>query len=308
MGPCAHSPLSRNHPNPFFAILVSQMFTLIAQVIVNGIVSGLIYSLTAAGFSLLYGNARILFFAIGEAYMLGAITFYLLIAKGGLTYFLALLIVLIVLGLFGIFIERIIFRPLRGNELTFAFASLALGMFIAGIALEVFGEQGKGLPSPFPGLINLRGVRLTWDKLVIVLVAVVILIGLHLLFQRTKIGRAVRAVSQDAEAARLMGVNINLNKSLTFFLSMVVTGLGGALVTPLFYADVFMGAPVLMTTLIVVVLGGLGSFPGAILGGLFIGLLESFGYTFVGGITTLILFLAVIGFLIFKPQGLLGHE
>jgi branched-chain amino acid transport system permease protein len=151
-------------------------------------------------------------------------------------------------------------------------------------------------------------VRLTWDKLVIVLVAVVILIGLHLLFQRTKIGRAVRAVSQDAEAARLMGVNINLNKSLTFFLSMVVTGLGGALVTPLFYADVFMGAPVLMTTLIVVVLGGLGSFPGAILGGLFIGLLESFGYTFVGGITTLILFLAVIGFLIFKPQGLLGHE
>ena len=283
------------------------MFTIIAQVIVNGIVSGLIYSLTAAGFSLLYGNARILFFAIGEAYMLGAVTFYLLIAKAGLPYFLALLFVLVGLGLFGIFIERFIFRPLRGNELTFAFASLALGMLIAGIALEVFGEQGKGLPSPFPGVISLRGVRLTWDKLVIVLEALIILIGLHFLFRKTKIGRAVRAVSQDAEAARLMGVNINLNKSLTFFLSMVVAGIGGALVTPLFYADVFMAAPVLMTTLIVVVLGGLGSFPGSILGGLFIGLLENFGYTFVGGITTIILFLAVIGFLIFKPQGLLGN-
>ncbi len=281
---------------------------LIGQCLVNGLVSGLIYALTAAGFSLLYGHAGILFFAIGEAYMLGAISFYFLIAKAGLPYFAALIVVLLGLGLFGVLLERLLFRHLRGNDLTFAFASLALGMLIAGVALEIFGEQGKGLSSPFPGRVKLLGVMVTYDKLVIVLVALGIVIGFHLFFNQTKIGRAIRAVSQDNEAALLMGIDVDRIKALTFFLALAVAGAAGALVTPLYYADVFMAGPMLMTTLIVVVLGGLGSFPGAILGGLFIGLLESFGYTFWGGVTTIILFLAVIGLLIFKPQGLLGRE
>jgi len=284
------------------------IFTLIAQVILNGLVSGLIYALTAAGFSLIYGHANILFFAIGDAYMLGAVTFYTLIAKAGLPYYAALILVVLGLGLFGVLLERVLFRHLHGNDLTFAFASLALGMLIVGVALEVFGEQGKGLPSPFPGKIKLLGVMLTWDKLAIVGEALAILIGLHLFFSRAKIGRAIRAVSQDGEGAKLMGIDVNRTKALTFFLALAVAGGAGALVTPLYYADVFMGFPVLMTTLIVVVLGGLGSFSGAIVGGIFIGLLESFGYTFLGGITTVILFLAVIGLLIFRPHGLLGHE
>jgi branched-chain amino acid transport system permease protein len=284
------------------------MLILIGQVVVNGLISGLIYALTAAGFSLIYGTANVLFFAVAETYMLGAIIFYFLIAKFGISYFVALILVLLGLGLFGVIIERVVFRYLQGNELTFAFASLALGMLIAGVALEIFGEQGRGLASPFPGKILILGVMLTWDKLVIGIVTLIILLGFHLFFQRTKTGRAIRAVSQDMEAAKLMGIDVNRNRALTFFLALAVTGTSGALVTPLYYADVFMGAPVLMTTLIVVVLGGLGSFPGAIIGGIFIGLLESFGYTFIGGVTTIILFLAVIVLLIFRPYGLLGHE
>jgi branched-chain amino acid transport system permease protein len=284
------------------------IFILIAQSILNGLVAGLIYALTAAGFSLLYGHANILFFAIGDAYMLGAITFYTLIAEVGLSYFSALILVVAALGMLGVLLERFLFRHLHGNDLTFAFASLALGMLIVGVALEVFGEQGKGLPSPFPGRIRFLGVMLTWDKLVIVSVALAIVIGLHLFFGLAKIGRAIRAVSQDVEGAKLMGIDVDRTRALTFFLALAVAGGAGALVTPLYYADVFMGVPVLMTTLIVVVLGGLGSFPGAIVGGIFIGLLESFGYTFLGGITTVILFLAVIGLLIFRPQGLLGHD
>jgi branched-chain amino acid transport system permease protein len=284
------------------------MFSLYGQVIVNGLVSGLIYALTAAGFSLLYGNAGILFFAIGDAYMLGAIVFYYLIAILGVPYIVALLVVLLLLGIFGIILETIIFRHLRGNDLTMAFASLAVGLLIAGVALEVFGEQGKGLPSPFPGRFKIIGIMLTWDKVVIVAASLVLLSSLHLFFKHTKTGRAIRAVSQDFEAAKLMGVEVNFIKALTFFMALAIAGGAGALVTPLYYADVFMGPPVLMTTLIVVVLGGLGSFPGAILGGILIGLIESFGFTFIGGVTTIIMFLSVIGLLIFKPQGLLGRE
>ncbi len=281
---------------------------IISQVILNGLISGVIYALTAAGFSLIYGNANIMFFAIGEAYMLGAIVFYFLVVQVGITYFLALLIVAVSLGLLGVVLERLLFRPLRGNDLTFAFASLALGMLIAGIALEVFGEQGKGVPSPFPGMIKFYGVVLTWDKVVVVAVAFCILVWLHLFFARTKPGRSIRAVSQDPEASLLVGIDVSRNKSLTFFLAFTAAGLAGALVTPLYYADVFMGAPVLMTTLIVVVLGGLGSFPGAVAAGVFVGLFESFGYTFIGGVTTLVLFFAVIVLLIFRPEGLFGHE
>ena len=183
-----------------------------------------------------------------------------------------------------------------------------MGLLIAGVALELFGEQGKGLPSPFPGRFKLLGIMLTWDKVVIVLASAGLLTGLHFFFQKTKIGRAIRAVAQDIEAAELMGVEVNTIKLLTFFLALAVAGGAGALVTPLYYADVFMGPPVLMTTLIVVVLGGLGSFPGAVAGGVLIGLIESFGYTFLGGVTTVLMFLVVIGLLIFKPQGLLGRE
>jgi branched-chain amino acid transport system permease protein len=284
------------------------MFALYGQVVINGLVSGLIYALTAAGFSLIYGNAGILFFAIGEAYMLGAISFYYLITLVGLPYPLALLVALALLGFLGVALEALIFRRLRGNDLTMAVASLAVGLLIAGVALEVFGEQGKGLSGPFPGHFKLLGIMLTWDKVVITGASLIILIGLHLFFKLTKTGRAIRAVSQDVDAARLMGVEVNFIKALTFFMALAVAGGAGALVTPLYYADVFMGPPVLMTTLIVVVLGGLGSYPGAIIGGLLIGLIESFGYTFLGGVTTVVMFLAVIALLIFKPQGLLGRE
>jgi len=284
------------------------MLMMISQVIVNGLVAGFVYALTAAGFSLLYGNANILFLAIGEIYMLGAITFYVLVANLGLPYFVAMVLVVPAMGFLGVLLERFLFRPLKGSELTFAFATLALGMLIAGIALAAFGEQGKGLPAIFPGRLKTMGIVVPYDKIVIVTVALAILLGFHLYFNRTKTGRAIRAVSQDTEAALLMGVDVSRIKGLTFFLALGVAGAGGALVTPLYYADVFMGGPVLMTTMIVVVLGGLGSFPGAIFGGLLIGLVESFGYTFIGGITIIILFSIVIGLLIFRPQGLLGGE
>ena len=285
------------------------MSVLLFQVIINGLVNGFIYALTAAGFSLIYGNANILFFALGEIYMLGAISCYIFVIALGLPYFVGLALMVVSLGLFGIILERFIFRYLEGEDaLVFALASLALGMLIVGVALETFGERGKAIPTPFPGKLDIFGVILTLDKLMIVIISLAMLVALHFFFKLTRFGRAIRAVSQDSEAAQLVGVKLNQTKALTFFLAFGAAAAAGGLIAPLFYVDVFMGGPVLMTILIVVVLGGLGSFPGAIAGGLFIGLLESFGYTFLGGITTIISFVVVIVVLVFKPVGLFGHD
>ena len=142
----------------------------------------------------------------------------------------------------------------------------------------------------------------------IVIISLAILLALHFFFQRSNTGRAIRAVSQDADVAKLVGINVNTMNALVFFLACAVAGAAGMLIAPLYYVDVFMGAPVLVKTLIIVVLGGLGSFPGAIIGGLLIGFLEAFGYAFFGGITSLISFMAVIVVLILRPQGLFGRH
>lgn len=282
---------------------------IIFQVILNGLVMGLMYSLTAAGFSLIYGQAGILFFALGEVYMLGAIITYVLNAVVGVPYIIAVAIAAGGLGIFGVLLERYFFHFLeRENALTYAVASLALGMLIAGIALEIFGEQGKAIEAPVSGVLNIYGVILTRDKLLVIVIALLIISFLHLFFKFTKIGMAVRAVSQDEDAAQLVGVSLAFTKALSFFLALSTAGAAGGLIAPLFYVDAFMAGPTLMTTLIVVVLGGLGSFVGAISGGLFIGLVQSFGYTFVGGITSLITFVVTIIVLLVKPEGLFGHE
>lgn len=274
---------------------------------VSGLTTGLIYALTASGFSLIYGQANILFFTLGEIYMLGAISGYFFIVITKAPYFLALGSVVLGLGFFGIIVERFLFRPLKGNVLTFVFASIALGMLIAGVSLEIFGQTTRSISTPFPGSMSVLGVIIPRDKLAIVIISLVIIFALHFFFKRTKAGRAIRAVSQDIDAARLVGIDVNRTNALIFFFALATAGSAGMLVAPLYYVDVFMGAPILTTTLIVVVLGGLGSFPGAIAGGLFIGLLESFGYAFFGGITSLLSFIVVIIVLIFRPQGLYGR-
>lgn len=276
------------------------------QIIVSGVTTGLIYALNAASFSLIYGQANILFFALGAIYMLGAVSSYLFVVLAGMPYFLALVVVVLGLGLFGIVLERFLFRQLRGSVLTFVFATIALDMLLTGVALETFGRTSVSVPTPLSGSISLCGAFLPLHKLLVVVVSLAIILALHFFFQRTRAGRAIRAVSQDMDAAKLVGIDVNRINALVFFLALATAGVAGALVAPLYYVDVFMGPPVLTTVLIVVVLGGLGSFQGAIVGGLFIGLLEAFGYSFLGGVTSLLSFIVVIVVLIFRPQGLYG--
>lgn len=203
------------------------MSVLIFQVITNAIVNGLVWALTATGFSLIYGSANILFFALGEVYMLGAVLTFIFTVQAGIPYFLAVLLVMIIIGIFGVFLERYVFRNLVGNDLVFSLVSIAIGMVIVGVALEAFGEKGKAIGTPFPGKIDLLGVILTYDKLMIVLISTAVILLLHAFFRLTKSGRAIRAASQDSDVAQLVGVNINRVKGLAFFLALAVAAGAG---------------------------------------------------------------------------------
>ena len=282
---------------------------LLFQLLVTGIINGLILALSGTGFSLIFGHARIMFFAIGEIYMLGGMLTWFLHVKVGIPFYAAVLIVIACMGLFGAVLERYLFRYLEGKDaLTYSFVSFAVGMLIVGFSLELFGERSRGITSPLPGSIEIFGVGISNDKLLAIVFALIIIIGLTLFFKYAKAGRAIRAVSEDSDAAQLVGININTSRALTFFLALSATSAAGALIAPIYYVNVFSAPQMLSTTLIVVVLGGLGSIPGAIAGGLSIGLLESFGYAYWGGITSLISFFVVIVVLMLRPQGILGKD
>jgi len=276
------------------------------QTIINGIVTGLIYALTAAGFTIIYGNAKILYLALGENFMLGAIGMYFFVEVFKIPYFLSLVIVIIILGLLGLIVEYIVFRHLKSSELGFAIATLAIGILITGICLELFGGVGRGITFPWSVVFRVGGIVITSSKLTIILGSCIIISALHLFFRKTAAGRAIRCVSEDRDTALLMGMSINKTNAMTFFIAFAIAGLAGALQAPLFYVDPFIGIPIFTITLIVVALGGLGNFVGAVVGGLLVGFIESIGVSYIGGITSLITFIIVIIVLIIKPKGLLS--
>ncbi len=278
------------------------------QTFINGLELGLIYALMAIGFSLIYGTAKIIFCTHGEIYMIGGMAAYFLVSQEGLPYFPALIFIMLSLGIFGLVIDRVLFRRLYGNDLSIFMASIGLAIVLSSVFLLIFGGQSRGIGSPFHGAIKVMGIHFSVNKLIVALISIGIILILHFFFHKVKAGQAVRAYAQDPEAAALQGISANRTVPLTFFVSLSVAGGAGVLVAPVYFADVFMGTPSLLNTFIVVILGGIGSFPGAIAGGLFLGILHSFGSLFIGELSFLLSFIIIIIFLIIRPQGFFGHE
>jgi branched-chain amino acid transport system permease protein len=282
--------------------------TAFLQVFVNGLEMGLIYALIALGFSLIYGVGRIMFCTHGEVYMVGAMSSYFLTMKLGLPFPLVLILVALGTGVFGLIIERFLFRQLRGNDFAIFVVSLALAMLVINLFSEVLGTVPVRTEELFTGGIAPMGVNLSINKLIVALISGGLILGAHFFFQRVKIGQSLRAVAQDPEAAALQGISINKTVSLTFFISLALAGIAGALVASVFVVSTGIGGAALLNTFVVVILGGIGSFPGAIAGGIFLGILHGVGGLFLGKFTYLISFVVVIIFLIVRPQGFFGQE
>lgn len=287
------------------------------QLIVNGIQLGAIYSLVALGLTLIFSIMNVINFAHGEIYMLGGFTGYYIYYKllvmqlkfpNYLAYFITFIIILIVFSVLGFFLEKSIFRPFRGNLLAGLLISVGLGeIFQMGAALS-FGPETKGIPPTFTGTLSLFNASLSYQRIAIIVIGALLIVCLHFFLARTKIGLAMRAISQDREAAQSLGMNYGLTSSLGFAIGCVLAGFAGILVIPASYIDPFVGGGYLMKAFIIIIIGGMGSLPGCILGGFIIGFIESFGsYFFALSTATVVSFIIVIAFLILRPRGLLGH-
>lgn len=282
-------------------------FAFFIQVLVNGLMLGLTYAVIASGFSLIYGIMRLLNFAHGDFYMLGAFATYLLCEKAGLGYFPAFILSMVLVALLGVIVYYIFFRPFREEHDPSLVIALAVAMLIGGLAPLVFGTDDQSVTPVFSGVFRFFGATLSIERIFVIVLAIVLMILLTLFIKFSRIGQAMRAVAQDQEAAALQGIGVNSTFVSCMAISSALAGAAGSLLAPLFVVNPYIGTHAVLKALVVVVIGGLGSIPGAVAGGLLLGFVESIGNTFLGGVTEILGFVIVMLILIFKPQGLLGH-
>lgn len=280
----------------------------LAQILVNGLAAGVFYVLMALGFTLIFGILRLVNFAHGEFYMLGAFVVYHLYAQLGMNFFLALAAAAVAVAAVGVLVEKVVFAPLRSRELSMLMSALGLQIAIQGIMAVLEGVEGLSLPSPVQGVYRSGWITFPYDRLLVVGAGLVVLGLFYLFITWTKLGQAMRAVAQDGDAALMQGIPVNFVYTAAFAIGCALAAIGGGLIGPVFSLQVYMGQPALLKAFIVVILGGLGSVPGALVGGLVLGLGESAFATLFGGLTSdMFGFLMIMGILLWKPTGLLGR-
>ena len=286
--------------------------TLLAQGALNGIMLGISYALVALGLSLIFGIMRIVNFAHGEMFMLGGYITYYLFGVYGVNYFATLVIAVLIIGLLGVILEKAIFRPLTNRPeaaLTSLIAAVGLAWVFQMLAMIFFGEQDKDIPTVFKGIIRFGGMMITWERLAAILIGIGLVLLLNLFLLKTKFGKAIRAVAEDEEAAALQGIQVARISSLSFGIGTGLAAAAGAIIAPIFIVSPSMGGEVILKAFLVVILGGMGSIPGAMLGGLLLGFLESYGGLFFSvPVMSVMTFTLIILILIVRPQGLLGRE
>jgi branched-chain amino acid transport system permease protein len=279
------------------------------QHILNGLMIGGIYALMGIGLTLIFGIMNVVNFSHGEFYMLGAFGVLTLFTFAGVPYLLALGLTAMIIFILGAIIERLILRPLRNQPVDVPMlATIGLSIFLANLALIIWDPSPKDIGMPFPLVaIQFGPISLTPIRVFVFFAALMIILGSHLFLRYTTLGTAIRATFQDREAAALMGINTSLMNMVTFAWGASLAAAAGGLLGPIFQVFPTMGAVVSSKSFAVVIAGGLGNFPGAILAGLLLGVAESLGAGYISsGYRDAIAFVLIIIVLIFRPTGLLG--
>lgn len=284
------------------------MFELTLKIIINGLTSSMVYILMALGFTLIFGIMRIVNFAHGELYMLGAFGVYVLASELGWSYWLAVPLTALLVGVLGAVLERFLFRPFIGRELNGMIMALAVSITLQALVFIAFGTDERSVPRPVSGIIEIGNLIVPRDRLVVGLLALVILALFWAFMRFTRVGLAMRAVVQDEEIAAIHGIRPQRIYPLAVGLGAMLAGFAGALMAPIYTVYPYMGLQPMVKAFIVVILGGLGSVPGAVLGGVVLGLTESAFATLVSTtVATMVSFGIVILILLARPSGLLGR-
>ena len=282
------------------------------QQLVNGLSIGSIYALIALGYTMVYGIIKLINFAHGDIYMLGAYVGFISIAQLHLGFFPALLLAMVVCGVLGVIIERIAYKPLRNaTRIAALITAIGVSYFLEYSTQKIMGPGVKTYPSVLSNqTFHVFGIQIQMQQIYILAITIILMLALQFIVRKTKIGRSMRAVSVDADAAKLMGINVDATISYTFAIGSALAGAGGVLVG-MYYNTInpLMGMVPGIKAFVAAVFGGIGIIPGAMFGGFFIGIVEAlvtaYGsslYKDAGVYAILILILII------KPAGLLGKN
>jgi len=291
------------------------------QHMMNGLTLGGIYALIALGYTMVYGILKFINFAHGDILMFGAyIGLFAFNALRGdaplgtwtfIAFFIAMLISMVVTGALGVAIERIAYKPLRkASRLAPLLSAIGVSFILSNGAAWMWGTQSRKLDYPFDNTpFNVGGVVITPHQVMILVVSLIMMLALIIFVNKTRMGKAMRAVSLDQDTSRLMGINVNSVISLTFLIGSALAASGGMLIALDFKAYPSMGMMIGLKAFVAAVVGGIGNIGGAMLGGILLGLLETFGVAIFGippAMKDTISFGILILVLLVKPEGLLG--
>jgi len=281
---------------------------LFASTLVVGLNLACFYMLIALGLTLMFGICGIVNMSHGVFYMLGAFgVFYMVTSLGHLNFFLALVLVMVIIGIIGLIMEKGILRTINWEFAPTIVITIGFAILLESVGYLVFGTIARGVPSPIEGVADIFGVRISYYRLAILPITLSLAGGLYYLIYRTRLGLAMRATEEDKMAAALQGINPNRVNSIVFFLGFALAAAAGVLMAPIYSVSPSMGAMPLLKAFMVIILGGMGSVHGAAVGALIIGLLDAFLSVTIGiDLAYLVGWGAIIVILIFKPRGLLG--
>jgi len=282
------------------------------QQLINGLALGSVYALLALGYTMVYGIIQLINFAHGEIYMIGAFAGFYSASTLKLPLIPTLLVAMAVSALSGIIIEKVAYKPLRNSpRIALLITAIGVSLFLQNAMRLLVGSN----PKPFPdlinaGSINIGSIQIEVKTILMFGVSALLVFLLQFIVYKTKVGKAMRASSQDMEAASLMGINVDNTISLTFAIGSALAGIAGVLVA-ISYPSItpYMGAMPGLKAFVAAVLGGIGSIPGALVGGIAIGLLETFSKAYIStNFSDAIVFAILIIILLIKPAGLLGKK
>ena len=284
------------------SLFVSQLF--------NGLQTGSVYALVALGYSMVYGIILLLNFAHGDIIMVGAYTAFYAMTAFHLHPILSVVLAVVTSTLLGVVIEKVAYTPLRSApRLSLLITAIGISFLLENGAQLLFGADTKSMDTLVPGNVSFGSVTISYTAILTIIVAVIAMVALTLLVQKTKLGKAMRAVSEDMGAAQLMGISLNKTISFTFAVGSALAGIGSVLYLCAYsQASPTMGSMLGLKAFVAAVLGGIGSIPGAMIGGFVIGLLEAL--VAAVGLSVwkdAVVFAILIVVLLVKPSGIMGH-
>ncbi|WP_049473492.1 branched-chain amino acid ABC transporter permease [Streptococcus mutans] len=282
------------------------------QQLINGLILGSVYALLALGYTMVYGIIKLINFAHGDIYMMGAFIGYFLITKYHMNFFVALVLTMVLTAILGVVIEFLAYRPLRNStRIAALITAIGVSFFLEYSMVRLVGANKHAFPQTLATVkYNLGPVSVTNVQLIILGVSIFLMLALQFIVQKTKMGKAMRAVSVDSDAAQLMGINVNSTISFTFALGSALAGAGGVLIG-LYYnsVDPLMGMVPGIKAFVAAVLGGIGIIPGAAVGGFMIGLLETFSVSIgLASYKDAVVYAVLIIIFLVRPAGILGKN